>query len=256
MLGWWADAAERVGYCINGRRPLLSIGLEPPSRKPQAPVISTVDYYLRLAEAVGCPEEIRRVELMVSQKDQRKCERAWRNLGLDRFSQVVLFNAANGSGDSRTWPPEYFADLARRIVRAPGIGVLILCGPGEQGLAADIERRADRPQVLSMANQDLSLGVAKACIRRADLLVTTDNGPRHLAAAFSTPTLLLAGPFDPRKNNNYNPYESTIRQTVECQPCNSLNCPLKHVRCMKELEPARVYQSVSRILAKPHRRAA
>ena len=47
---------------------------------------------------------------------------------------------------------------------------------------------------VSLADQTLGIGLTKACIRRAALLITTDSGPRHFAAAFQTPVITLFGP--------------------------------------------------------------
>ena len=45
-----------------------------------------------------------------------------------------------------------------------------------------------------MADQPLDLGTAKACIRRSRMMVSTDSGPRHVAAAFGKPVITLRGP--------------------------------------------------------------
>ena len=50
------------------------------------------------------------------------------------------------------------------------------------------------PACTRSPTQPLSLGLTKACVRRADLLVTTDSGPRHFAAAFDRPVVTLFGP--------------------------------------------------------------
>jgi len=256
LMGWWAGVAQRVGYKNNGRRPLLTIGLQPQDSKQPGTPISTVDHYLQLAFALGCPPESRRLELAVSDEDEHKCEAVWCELGLNDYRNVVLFNCASGNGTSRAWPTEYYVQLAQQIVRTADTAVLILCGPGERDLAAEIEHRAEHPQVRSMVGKDLSLGVANACLRRAQLLVTTDNGPRHLAAAFATPTVVLSGPFDPLQNKNYNPHEVIVRHGLDCQPCNALECPLKHNRCMQELRPEQAYRTVQQVLARQHQHAA
>ena len=54
-------------------------------------------------------------------------------------------------------------------------------------MARQIARLAARPAVQSLADEPLSLGLTKAVVRRSSLLVTTDSGPRHFAAAFDRP---------------------------------------------------------------------
>ena len=50
------------------------------------------------------------------------------------------------------------------------------------------------PRVVSLADRSLGIGLTKACVRRSALLITTDSGPRHFAAAFNTPVITLFGP--------------------------------------------------------------
>ena len=52
-----------------------------------------------------------------------------------------------------------------------------------QAIVAD----AANQRVLSIADEPLSIGLTKAAIRHASLMVTTDSGPRHFAAAFEFP---------------------------------------------------------------------
>ena len=81
------------------------------------------------------------------------------------------------------------------LVERRGCGVLVLCGPTERD-----HRPRDRPPRGPTARRfaspitPLSLGLTKACVRRLDLLVTTDSGPRHFAAAFDRPVVTLFGP--------------------------------------------------------------
>ena len=57
-------------------------------------------------------------------------------------------------------------------------------------LALDIER-AVKSKLINLANQIISLDVLKALIKRCDLLITVDSGPRHIAVAFKRPVVTL-----------------------------------------------------------------
>jgi heptosyltransferase-2 len=86
-----------------------------------------------------------------------------------------------------------------------------------------------------------------ACVRRADLLVTTDSGPRHFAAAFGTPVVTLFGPTHIEWTETYFDQAVHIQEKVPCGPCQKRVCPLDH-RCMRDLSPDRVYAEVERLL--------
>src|SRR5207249_12004211 len=98
-----------------------------------------------------------------------------------------------------------------------------------------------------LADVPLSLGLTKACVRRADLLVTTDSGPRHFAAAFDRPVVTLYGPTHIAWTETYYPGAVDLQKKVACGPCQLRVCPLDH-RCMKELTPDEVFAAAERLL--------
>src|SRR4029434_8003759 len=90
------------------------------------------------------------------------------------------------------------------------------------------------PGVVTMADLDdhggprLSLGLTKACVRRADLLITTDSGPRHFAAAFERPVVTPFGPTYIAWTETFHPWAVHLQKVVPCGPCQRRVCPLDH----------------------------
>ena len=248
-VAWLGGARERVGYARNGRRWLLTKALDPPREAGRLAPISAVDYYLNLAYAVGCPSASPRLELTTTKADEAAADEVWRALGLNSAKSVIVLNTGAAAGSAKCWPTEHFTELARRLANRGDAAVLVVCGPAEREAVAEIERRAAHPLVKSLANQTLSVGLTKACIRRSQLVVTTDSGPRHFAAAFEVPVVSLFGPTDPRWADNYHPREIQLRQELPCSPCAKKVCPLGHHRCMRELSVEHVYSAVERQLA-------
>jgi heptosyltransferase-2 len=105
------------------------------------------------------------------------------------------------------------------------------------------------PAVHSLADHPLSLGLSKACIRRCDLLITTDSGPRHFGTAFDRPVLTLFGPTHIAWTETYHAKAVHLQKQVPCGPCQQRVCPLDH-RCMKELMPAEVLAAAEALLAR------
>jgi heptosyltransferase-2 len=143
---------------------------------------------------------------------------------------------------------EYFGSLARRLTKQCDHDVLVMCGPNERGIANDIVKYSDSPRVFSMADQPLDLGTAKACIRRGRLMVSTDSGPRHVAAALGKPVITLYGPTPPLWSENPTQRAINLSLDLDCIACKKRVCPLGHHRCMRELTVDMVFDAVAKML--------
>lgn len=279
LLARAAGARERIGYARGGRGWLLTRKLHPLKngrhslslwkrvgvRERRLPV-SAVDYFLELASALGCPSAPKQVELATLPEDERAADAVWEKFGLPLravgngtnsvLRGPVVLNTGGAFGSAKLWPTPYFAALAQKLARADGRHVLVLCGPNERELAREIVRAAAHPRVVSLADEPLSIGLSKACVRRAGLMVTTDSGPRHFAAAFGVPVVTLFGPTHVGLSENYHPRAIHLQRDLSCVPCQQRTCPLGHHRCMRDLSIDEVYRAVRQLEQTEMERAA
>ncbi len=244
-----AGIPRRIGYARGGRSLLLTDRLAAPidDRGRYLPT-PAVDYYINLARHLGCQVESTRLELATTAGDEAAADLAWKRLGLSAGERVIAFNTGGAFGPAKNWPIDSFAALAKRLVAERDCSILVLCGPGERESAREITRRADDSRIVSLADEPLGIGLTKACVRRASLLVTTDSGPRHFAAAFGTPVVTLFGPTHIAWTRTHHPRAIHLQHRVPCGPCQKPVCPLGHHQCMTELSPDVVFRAVIRLL--------
>jgi len=245
-LAWRSRTRRRVGFHRDGRGILLTDRLQPQSKSIPNPVI---DEYLRLAEHLGCTNLSRRMELATTDDDEQRLDQFWsgENARLPAAG-VVCLNPGGAFGSTKHWPILSFAALARRIADELGKTVLVLCGPAEKREARQIVREADRPNVVSLADVPPSVGLTKAAIRRADLLVTTDSGPRHFAPPFGVPVVTLFGPTHIAWSETFYEQAVHLQLQMECGPCQQRVCRVGHHRCMRDLGSDRVFAAVNTLL--------
>lgn len=238
-----AGAKTIVGFNRYGRGMLLTHCLEP-QRDHQGRLLPCpiIDDYNRLAITLGTRQPGHRLRLFTTPEDEAAADSLWHHFHLHRYPQVVLLNPGGAFGSAKHWPVNHFATLARRLAAEAGCGVVVLCGPGERLEAARIAEASRSKHVVSLAEWPLSLGLTKAIVRRANLLVTTDSGPRHFAAAFDVPVITLFGPTHIAWTETYFDKATHLQRRVPCGPCQLRVCPLDH-RCMKELSPQEVLQA-------------
>ena len=87
----------------------------------------------------------------------------------------------------------------------------------------------------------LNLGELKALIKRSDLLVCNDAGPRHIAKAFGRPVVTVFGPTHQAWTDTDYPLERKIQIDVDCGPCQKKVCPFDHHKCMTGVSVDMVY---------------
>jgi ADP-heptose:LPS heptosyltransferase len=99
------------------------------------------------------------------------------------------------------WPAVRFARLANHLSRIHGARIILLGGPDDQAITAEVAGMVAVP----VANQAgrMGLGELGALGEIAGLYVGNDVGPTHVAAAAGCPTLAIFGPTDPAVGTPY-----------------------------------------------------
>ena len=244
LLAWCSGARRRVGYVRGGRGILLTDRLEHRRANGKYTPTPVLDDYLRLAYQLGCGLESPRLELATLPADEAAADVTWKRLALPAGRHVVALNSSGAFGSAKLWPSGHFAELARKIVCATDNSVLVLCGPSEREIARDIVAAADLTRVVGLSDEQLSIGLTKACVRRCRLLVTTDSGPRHFAPAFDVPVITLFGPTHIAWSETHYARAVHLQHRVDCGPCQQRVCPLGHHRCMRDLGVDEVFRAV------------
>ena len=249
LLAWSSGIARRVGYARGGRGVLLTDRL-PVTRDATGARLPmpAVEYYLALVRRLGCPVDSVRPELATTLADEDEAAEACETLGLTDDAPIVCLNTGGAFGPAKSWPVASFVSLARRLVMEAEVQVLVVCGPSERDTARQIVRGARHSSVVSLADRSLSIGLTKACVRLSALMITTDSGPRHFAAAFNVPVITLFGPTHIAWTRTYHPQAIHMFSPVPCGPCQQPVCPLGHHRCMTELTPDAVFRAAARML--------
>jgi ADP-heptose:LPS heptosyltransferase len=102
---------------------------------------------------------------------------------------------AGSTSAHRRWPPQRFAEVARRL-DADGHMVVLTGATGERDLGLSIARDAGLPADRVLAGHT-DLAAVAALVADARLVVTGDTGVGHLATGYGVPSVVLFGPVPP-----------------------------------------------------------
>jgi ADP-heptose:LPS heptosyltransferase len=155
-----------------------------------------VQRFLDNIRALGIPLAGDEMEAPIFSADLAEAQKAVPDLDGKRWLGI------NPSADDfkRRWPAERFAATADRLLTKQAFdGLLLLGGPGQEDQTAAVAKKLRyRGQTIDLAGK-LSLGGLAAVFTHLDLLISTDSGPAHLAAAVGTPTVVIYGAGPPMK---------------------------------------------------------
>lgn len=155
---------------------------------------------------------------------------------------------------SRRWPPEYFARLAQSLIEKNQARIVLLGTKEEQPLGRSFYRHLDKKfSKSSDAVIDLmgrtSIEELGGVLAGLDLLVTTDTGTMHLAAAVKTPILaLFIGPAFCHETGPYGPGHLILQVETDCSPCTENEIACEDHFCRRLIKPETVAKAANMLL--------
>jgi heptosyltransferase-2 len=168
--------------------------------------------------------------------------------GLGRHRPLIAL-APGAAHATKRWPFPHWRTLFHRVVQQ-GFDVAIVGGSDDASLGASLVNGA-RAHARNAAGR-FGLQSTGALLQRATVLVSGDTGVMHMATAVGTPVVALFGPTV--RPFGFFPYTSRARVIelgLPCRPCSSKGgprCPLGHHRCMLDITPDQVYETLRRSL--------
>lgn len=249
LVPFLARIPRRTGFrgefrygLLNDIRPLDKTVLRTPGERWTA---------LGLPRDAELPPRVREPALRVDPENRDRLLREW---SLEGSAPAVALAPGAEHGSAKRWPAEYFGELARRLLE-DGFAVWILGSPRDRDIAGTIIE-CSGPGPVNLCGETTLVDAADL-LSTCRAAVTNDSGLMHVAAAVGTHVVALYGSSTPR----YTP-PLTERATVhyldlECSPCFAQECPLGHHRCMRDITPADVLDSLARAVPEgPPRRVA
>lgn len=155
---------------------------------------------------------------------------------------------------TKRWPVEKFAEIARRFEGS----VFVVGARSEEPLAARLVELARAPakSAINLAGRT-TLKQLAALLKAADVVVSNDSGPMHLAAAVGTPLVGIFTCTNPILSGPSGANHDSVSTGVSCAASYRESCPFRgkaHLACLDELPVERVWKAVERVLER--RRAA
>lgn len=197
-----------------------------------------VDRYLDLARYLGCNVETAQFNIFPDPENEKKIDSLFQVNNISK-SDTLIAVSPQALWETKLWDNEKFARLCDRI-SAELESRVIFTGSGAAQMIADIRSRMKSDSI--NLEGKTSLRELAALYRRVALLVTTDSGPMHLAAAVNTPVVAIFGPTSPARTGPYGANHTVVQKGLTCVPCFLKHCETRN--CMNEISVEEVFQVI------------
>jgi lipopolysaccharide heptosyltransferase II len=250
LLCTTAGIPLRLAHCRENPYGLLTDWVR--ETEPNEQVRHEVQRQLDLVATTGARAADPRLRFQVLPQDEHTVARRLATLDPLRLPGsgpvppcVVVHPGATAA--SRRWPPERFAEVARALATRTGALVVVTGSASEAGVVDTVRSLAAHPRVVGRAGA-LSLGEMGALVQSADLLVSNNSGPVHLAAALGTPVVDLYALTNPQHTPWQVPHR-TLFADVPCRYCYKSVCPQQHHRCLADVPAQEAIDAALALLA-------
>jgi len=207
--------------------------------------------YLQFAHLVNCKQIITelKIDLIKDAEDNIFLQKA----GLAKTDKYIVINPnASDLRLERRWPKENYTAVINYILKKYPTYKVVLIGNKIESVYVD-EIVSFLPLHSSLINSagKISLTELIHLIAHAELMITNDTGPMHIAFALNVKTISLFGPCSPQQ---YGQVKNgiTFYKKVECSPCVHTHlippCNGNNI-CMKNIQVNEVIQALAQSLA-------
>ncbi|NOX26409.1 MAG: glycosyltransferase family 9 protein, partial [Deltaproteobacteria bacterium] len=150
-----------------------------------------------------------------------------------------------------TWQTKYwndgaFAELADLLLDHR-FNLVFTGGPQDGSAIANIIRLMSGKSA-NLAGRT-SLKTLAALYTLTNLVISTDTGPMHIAAAAGTPVVAIFGPTAPWRTGPCGSQHTIMRADLPCSPCFKKKCPRNDNACMRQITAGAVYAAALKIIA-------
>ena len=249
LIPWLANIPFRIGYRGELRFGLINVALDNPSKVNRPPM---VEHYLALSQLLSDGESIAvgslTPKLNVASTANQSINKKLSDANIDPNS-VFVFCPGAEYGPSKRWPTSHFAALADSLTQThSNANIILLGGKGDHQIAEQILQQSQSRTNIHNWCGSTSLDEAIALIGVAKAVVSNDSGLMHIAAALKIPQVAIFGSSDPAHTPPLSENAKVIWLNLPCSPCHKKECPLGHLKCLKDVLPQQVFATLNTLL--------
>ncbi len=233
LIPWFAGIPRRTGYrgemryrLINDRRSLDKNVLDQTVKRFVALGLSRGETLAEIPEPALTTDAVHQQELITK-------------LQLQTDKPVVAIMPGAEYGPAKCWPLEYFAELSDAL-QSTGHYVWVLGSDKDHAAGQQISASSGARNLCGRTELVDVIDLLGLC-RHA---VSNDSGLMHVAAAVGVGVSAIYGSSSPQYTPPLTSRGVVHYLDIDCSPCFQRECPLGHLRCLREISPEQVLKGI------------
>ncbi|UCF02578.1 MAG: glycosyltransferase family 9 protein [Deltaproteobacteria bacterium] len=213
---------------------------------PYDPDRHALERYLDLIRYLGADGDSFRVHDLWTPTEERLLQERLSQIRPNSGSPLVACHPIS-RWQTKLWPEANFTRLAVELITRLRATVVFTGSTQDRDTITRIIGETDVGGLYNWAGTT-NLRELAYVYKNANVVVSTDSGPMHLAAVLGTPVVALFGPTAPWRTGPYGNTHRVLRMERDCSPCFQRSC--ETVECMTALKVEDVFQAVAEQLDK------
>jgi heptosyltransferase-1 len=197
---------------------------------------------LMLLETLGVDTATASYDLPVAPADRQNIDDMLASHSILGGDRVVAINPM-ATWETKLWSEDGFARVADELLQY-GVKVVFTGSRDDRPAVAAIIRLMSGTGI-NLAGRT-TLKTLAALFKRADLVISTDTGPMHIAAAVGTPVVALFGPTSALRTGPFGAGHQVLQADLHCVPCLRRRCAT--IECMAKISVQQVVTAVRKVL--------
>lgn len=246
LIPWFAGIPVRTGW-----KGEMRYGLLTDLRNNKKSFQYMVERYVALAHpketmlnsaSLGTLDDLPRPKLHIDVETQKQ---TIKKFNLDTEPDVIGLCPGAEFGPAKQWPAEHYATVANELA-SRSKQVWIFGSAKDRPTAEKIKSlvKTEYQGLIHILAGETSLIEAVDLLGACQTVVSNDSGLMHVAAAVGCDVVGIYGSTSPEYTPPLAEKVSIIHTDIECRPCFKRECPLGHLKCLKELSTTEVLKAI------------
>lgn len=209
----------------------------------------TSNLYLNTLKKIGISYGKIEPQLRVSSNIDKEISKLFARYKIDGGSKLIgIFPGT--LHQTKQYPTAYYSKFINSVPDDWNCLFLILGSEEDLMMGLELVEKTDH-KIINLCGK-LGLRLLIGLMSHLEVVISGDTGPMHIAAGLNLNQIAIFGAthpllgFSPRNNKAV-----ILTRGIDCQPCSlhgDSKCPRRHFRCMLEIEPEQIKQSLQSFL--------